>query len=169
MSPSRLMDCAFFANTTGTPKCRATTQAMPMPDASIVRIFVTGASANRRLNSAPMASNSSMSNWWFRKLSTFRTPSDFTTPSRLMRSSNCSTCRLRRPLSPSPEPPCAPPRARAKPLLDSVKDTPAVGNGSFARAAGKRDGSGRGVGRPHALRRQRGRCCPILPTARLGR
>ena len=96
MSPSRLMDWAFLANTTGTPKWRATTHAMPMPEASMVRIFVMGASANSRLNSTPMASNRSMSSWWFRKLSTLRTPSDFTTPSRLMRSSKSSTCRLRR-------------------------------------------------------------------------
>ncbi len=67
-----------------------------MPDASIVRIFVMGASANSRSNSSPIASNRSMSNWWLRKLSTLRTPSDFTTPSRLMRSSKSSTCRLRR-------------------------------------------------------------------------
>ena len=40
-SPSRLMDCAFLANTTGTlPKCWAATHAMPMPDASMVRILV---------------------------------------------------------------------------------------------------------------------------------
>lgn len=39
-----------------------------MPDASIVRIFVMGASANSRLNSSPIASNRSMSSWWLRKL-----------------------------------------------------------------------------------------------------
>ena len=51
----------FVANTTGTWKCCATTQAMPIPDASIVRILLIGFSANRRLNSAPIASKSSTS------------------------------------------------------------------------------------------------------------
>ena len=115
------MDWAFFANTTGTPKCRATTHAMPMPDASMVRIFVTGASANSRLNSSPIASNKSMSSWWFRKLSTLRTPSDFTTPSRLMRSSKSSMpCLRRRFVFASRRRACA--RKLEKPLIDSVKD-----------------------------------------------
>ena len=60
-SPSILMLCVFFANTTGTPKCCATTQAIPIPEASIVKILLIGLSANRRLNSFPISLNKSIS------------------------------------------------------------------------------------------------------------
>ena len=56
-SPSRLIDCAFLANTTGTlPKWRAATQAMPMPEASMVRIFVIVRPAKCSAHALPMAS-----------------------------------------------------------------------------------------------------------------
>ena len=38
----------FCANTTGTLKISATTQAIPIPDASMVRIFVISSPAKRR-------------------------------------------------------------------------------------------------------------------------
>ena len=86
---------AFLANTTGTPKCWAATQAMPMPEASMVRILLMGAPANRRFHSAPMALNRATSIWWFKKASTFKTPPGFTTPSLRMRcSSNSISCTL---------------------------------------------------------------------------
>ena len=57
-SPSRLMDWAFLANTTGTsPKWRAAQQAMPMPDASMVRILVMVLPAKCRAHSCPIWSN----------------------------------------------------------------------------------------------------------------
>ena len=40
-------DFDFFAKTTGTSKYCAAMQAMPMPDASMVRIFVTPAKTRR--------------------------------------------------------------------------------------------------------------------------
>ena len=91
MVPSKLMDWVFFANTTGTPKWCATTAAMPMPEASMVRILLMGLSVNSRFHSSAIWENSSMSIWWFKKASTFSTPPAFTTPSRRMRSSNNST------------------------------------------------------------------------------
>ena len=45
ISPSRFTLWDFLANTTGTWKCCAVIQAIPIPDASIVRILVIGASA----------------------------------------------------------------------------------------------------------------------------
>jgi hypothetical protein len=55
ISPSRFRLCAFFAKTTGTSKYCAAMQAIPMPEASIVRIFVIGQSAKRLLNSLPIS------------------------------------------------------------------------------------------------------------------
>ena len=40
VSPVMFLDCDFFANKTSTPKYLAARQAMPMPDASTVRISV---------------------------------------------------------------------------------------------------------------------------------
>ena len=44
----------FVANTTGTSKHSATIQAIPMPEASTVRILFIGLSAKRFLNSSPI-------------------------------------------------------------------------------------------------------------------
>ena len=92
--PSRLIDWDFFANTTGTLKYCAAIAAMPMPDASIVRMRSTLTSANRRLNSLPISLNSSMSIWWLRKLSTLSTLPSLITPSFLIRSFKSSMLSL---------------------------------------------------------------------------
>ena len=44
ISPSKLMLAAFLANTTGTLKHSAATQAIPIPEASMVRILLIGLS-----------------------------------------------------------------------------------------------------------------------------
>jgi hypothetical protein len=44
----------FVANTTGTSNTSAATHAMPIPEASMVRIFVISSSANLLLNSSPI-------------------------------------------------------------------------------------------------------------------
>ena len=92
ISPSRFRLCAFFAKTTGTWKYWATRQAIPIPEASIVRIFVIGASANRRWNSFPSSLMNAMSIWWFKKLSTFKTFPGLTIPSFKIRSSKSCMC-----------------------------------------------------------------------------
>ena len=95
-SPSRLIDCAFLANTTGTlPKCLAATHAMPMPDASIVRILVIVRPAKCPAQAAPIASYSATSHWWLRKASTLSTLPSLTVPSRRMRSSSSCMMLLR--------------------------------------------------------------------------
>ena len=53
ISPSMLILLVFLANTTGASKYFATIQAIPMPDASIVKILLIGLSLKRRLNSSP--------------------------------------------------------------------------------------------------------------------
>ena len=45
----------FVANTTGTSNTSAATHAMPIPEASMVRIFVISSSANLPLNSFPIS------------------------------------------------------------------------------------------------------------------
>ena len=45
----------FVANTTGTSNTSAATHAMPIPEASMVRIFVISSSANLLLNSFPIS------------------------------------------------------------------------------------------------------------------
>ena len=52
ISPSRFRLWAFLAKMTGTSKYCAAIQAIPMPDASIVRILVIGQSAKRLLKAA---------------------------------------------------------------------------------------------------------------------
>ena len=74
-----------FAKPPGRLKYCATIQAIPMPEASIVRIFVIE-SANLRLNSLPISLMNGMSIWWFRKLSTFSILPGFTVPSLRIRS-----------------------------------------------------------------------------------
>ena len=54
----------------------------------MVRILVTCSSLNRRYHSLPISLNSSMSIWWFKNPSTFRTSSFKARPSFKMRSSN---------------------------------------------------------------------------------
>ena len=56
------------------------TTAMPMPDASMVKILLIFSPANRRRNSFPISSSRRMSIWWFKKLSTFSTLPSFTFP-----------------------------------------------------------------------------------------
>ena len=90
-SPAMFLVLFFLAKSTGTPNCWATTQAMPMPEASMVRIFVTWSSANSRAHSLPISAKSSTSIWWLRKLSTFNTSSPSMTPSSRMRCSNSFT------------------------------------------------------------------------------
>ena len=53
ISLSILLPADFFAKTTGTPKYTAVRQAMPIPDASIVRILSTFRSPKSFLNSFP--------------------------------------------------------------------------------------------------------------------
>ena len=86
ISPSRFTLCAFLAKTTGTSKYCAAIQAIPIPDASIVRILVIGQSEKRRLNSLPISLMRVISIWWFKKLSTFKIFPGFTTPSLRIRS-----------------------------------------------------------------------------------
>ena len=56
-SPAMFFVCVFFANTTGTSKISATTQAIPIPDASIVRILLISSPSKRFLNSLPISRN----------------------------------------------------------------------------------------------------------------
>ena len=92
--PSMFLVLLFLAKRTGTPKCWATMQAMPMPEASMVNILVTFSAPKSRKNSRPISLHRSTSIWWLRKLSTFNTaPFSRILPSRRMRSSK--SCRLR--------------------------------------------------------------------------
>ena len=56
--PSRLMLWLFFANTTGAPKISPTIAAMPMPEASMVRILLMGLSAKWRCHSRAISMKS---------------------------------------------------------------------------------------------------------------
>ena len=85
-SPAMFLVWVFLAKITGQWKYWATTQAIPMPEASMVRILLISQPANRRLNSLPISANSSTSIWWFKKLSTFSTSVPFTFPSLRIRS-----------------------------------------------------------------------------------
>ena len=51
----------FFANTTGTPKCCATMHAIPIPDASMVRILFMFFPSKRFFHSLPISLNNSIS------------------------------------------------------------------------------------------------------------
>ena len=50
-----ILGLCLLANTTGTSKYWATIHAIPIPEASMVRILVTSTSANLRLNSFPIS------------------------------------------------------------------------------------------------------------------
>lgn len=61
ISPSRLMLLDFFAKTTGTPNSIATTAAIPIQEASMVRILLIFLPSKRRYHSLPISLNSAIS------------------------------------------------------------------------------------------------------------
>ena len=62
-SPAMFLVWFFLAKITGQWKNCAVIQAIPMPEASIVRILFTSQSANLRLNSLPISAKRSTSIW----------------------------------------------------------------------------------------------------------
>ena len=71
----------YNGKTTGTPIAMPAATAMAMPEDSMVRTFVTPASAKSRPISCPIFASRAVSICWFRKLPTFRICPGSTLPS----------------------------------------------------------------------------------------